>query len=401
MSFLRKITVSIAVAFCLLYLFMVHKQSSIPFTNTTHDVGDIKPPEELKNDVTNRLNYPPYTKTDNSESSLNPTDPTPKKRYAIILNCEGRSGSTWLSSFFWRNPNVFYVYEPLFPMSSNKRIYQSNGWHDNEGHIKQLTDGFQCKLRYPHETIFPDVIGRYPKYQPELKHCEESGSCPESLTEFCQSRSHMVQKVIRVTDMRDYQKLISSLNMPVKIIHLVRDPRPHIISREKVFTYMINEDGPKYNNLSPEQKSDERRKLCQRELDNIKIGDSSIFDSSTYIRLSHEEMSLHPITWAKRLYDFVGLEFTEETEEYLLEITKGGSLIKGGKDPDGRFSGFSVYRDTLTVLHKWKKESRDHVHEIENECSELLDYLGYVKIYNDKLELIAQDPWPKLERPGS
>ena len=184
--------------------------------------------------------------------------------------------------------------------------------------------------------------------------------------------------------------------MPLKIIHLIRDPRPHIISREKVFSYMLNEGEGGYNLLTAEQKSEERRLLCVRELENLKIGDSGLFDSSTYIRLSHEEMSLDPIKWAKKLYEFVGLDFTESTEAYINQITHGSDLVQGGKDPDGRYAGFSVYRDTLTILYKWKKSSARHIHDIETECQQLLSYMGYANIYDDGLHKINDNPWPSI-----
>ena len=160
---------------------------------------------------------------------------------------------------------------------------------------------------------------------------------------------------------------------------------------------MYKESGPDYKDLPADDQSWERRQVCERVLNNIKLGDSSFFPRDNYIRVTHEEMSLSPITWARRLYEFAGLEFTGETEEYINKITHGAKSVANGKDPDGRFAMFSVYRDTLKVLYKWVGKTHEHVHEIEKECKGLLDYLGYVPLYNDKLEKITDNPWPLLE----
>ncbi|KAL5248331.1 hypothetical protein ACHWQZ_G017496 [Mnemiopsis leidyi] len=391
----KKFLLGIAIIFCVLYVMFVHLESSYKYYNETAgpDFSNLEQKDEVKHH-TKPIVYSRETGTSEADSSYSKF-PIGSK-VAIILNCEGRSGSTWLSSFFWNNPNVFYVYEPLYPSSLNARAREQADLSLETGHILQLADTYKCNIEHPSETQFPMVLGRYPKYQPFLKHCDDNGNCPESLTSYCHSKSHVVQKVIRVHDISDYLTLQREIGMPLKIIHLIRDPRPHIMSREKLFDYMFSEGGPKYGQLSPSEQSKQRRSLCSRELANLKVGDSGVFTADQYIRLSHEEMSVDPIKWAKRLYEFVGLDFTKETEEYIEGITHGKSLVQNGKDPDGRFAGFSVYRDTLTVLYKWMSASPKHIHEIEVECKELLDYLGYVNIYDDSLNKIAENPWPRV-----
>jgi len=391
----KKFLFGLAATFCVLYVMFVHLESSYKYYNDAVgiDFSNLGKNEEAKHH-TKPVVYPRETGTSEADSSY--SDFPDNSNVAVILNCEGRSGSTWLSSFFWNNPNVFYVYEPLYPSASNARAREDANLSTERGHVLQLADSFKCNIDHPSETQFPMVLGRYPNYQPFLKHCDEKSNCPESLTSYCQSKSHMVQKVIRVHNISDYLSLQRELGIPLKVIHLIRDPRPHVMSREKLFDYMFSEGSTKYNKLPPAEQSDQRRKLCLRELDNIKIGDSGVFSADSYIRLSHEEMSVDPIKWAKRLYEFVGLEFNQETELYIEGITHGKSLVQNGKDPDGRFAGFSVYRDTLTVLYKWMSASPKHIHEIEIECKELLDYLGYVNIYDDNLIKVAENPWPKI-----
>eukprot|EP00116_Pleurobrachia_bachei_P008835 sb/3469097/ len=235
----RRITLVLALTLCILYyLFCSTSRPTTAIPNASYDI-------------------------------FNPSSPSPPHytRTAIILTCEGRSGSTWLSSLFWRHPDVFYVYEPLYPSNQNDNVVDRMGVGRDEAKILQLLDGFQCNLDHTKgETQFPMVLGRYPMYQPELKHCQDTNTCPNSLTEFCNSRSHMVQKVIRVFNISDYTKLERQLHpIPLKVIHLVRDPRPNIMSREKMFTYMKDES-KRYKNLPPEERSAERRALCDRVL---------------------------------------------------------------------------------------------------------------------------------------
>ena len=42
-----------------------------------------------------------------------------------------------------------------------------------------------------------------------------------------------------------------------------------------------------------------------------------------YVRITHEDLSLHPIETAKMLYTFVDLEWTASTEEYIRNTTTG------------------------------------------------------------------------------
>ena len=382
-----------AASFCVLYTIFVHLQLSYKYYN---DAWGISLDESSAVDTQDRNEQSAETYIEPFSKDGNQINSTKGKKYAVILNCEGRSGSTWLSSFFWTNPDVFYVYEPFYPLNLNQYAKQKSHLTDDDANVLQAADIANCHLDYDSgKTIFPLVLGRYPTYQPILKHCKENNNCPATLTSFCKSKTHVVQKLIRFTNMSYYQQLQKQLDMPLKIVHLIRDPRPHIISREKNFKNMFSEEVP-YGQMTNKQKSKERQNLCFRELTNIKVGESGFFNDNNYLRLTHEEMSLNPIEWAKKIYNFTGLDFNKKTASYINEITNGKSLVNGGKDPDGRFAAFSVYRDTLAVLYRWMTANPSHIHEIEKECKELIDYLGYVNIYDDQLKVINKNPWPDL-----
>ena len=238
MKGVRRLLVYGACFFCTLYMVFLHLESSYSYNGTPYE--DTQPhignPGTLKNKNPQVINTANAAIAD-KQSVFKKTSPS--GRVAIVLNCEGRSGSTWLSSLFWNNPNVFYVYEPLYPSDSNDAYMKAASLPERQGHINQLADSYSCQLdRNKGETPFPMVIGRYPTYQPELKHCHETNSCPPSLTSFCNSKSHVVQKVIRVFNISDFKALQEKLDIPVKVIHLVRDPRPNIMSREKYFKWV-------------------------------------------------------------------------------------------------------------------------------------------------------------------
>lgn len=406
----RKLLIAVALVFCVLYLYFIRLESNYKFdTMNNNKIDQIEPYEdirhqkqetELQKAESGSNNYPV---TSDSADAMAPTSLHTTTRTAVILFCEGRSGSTWLSSFFWKNPNVFYVYEPLYPgQPSNKNVAAGEHAHMMRDHAKisQVTDVYNCHIDYGRNTIFPLPLGRYPYYQPELKACERARSCAKTigtLTQYCTSKSHVVQKIIRVFNISDFIELKKSLGFQIKIIHLVRDPRPHILSRQKIFSYMYNEDDPvHYNQKSPEDQSKDRTLLCQRVLSNLKLADTGMFGED-YFRITHEEMSLKPLKWAKELYKFVGLEYNEATEKYINEITH--PTYEGGMDPDGRYRQFSVYRDSMAVLNKWRQSAKpSRVQEIERECGDLLKYLKYEKLYDEQGQLVNEEPWPLLSQ---
>lgn len=406
----RKVFIAIVLVFCVLYLFFIRMESNYKFENTNNRViNQLAPQEdnrrqkqeaELQKAESGSNNYP---LTSDSADAMAPTSLHHTTKTAVILFCEGRSGSTWLSSFFWRNPNVFYVYEPLYPFfnSGDKHVAAAQHAHMTLNHAKisQVTDVFNCHIEYGRNSIFPLPLGRYPYYQPELKACERAGNCDQTigtLTQYCTSKTHVVQKLIRVFNISDFTELKKSLGFQVKIVHLVRDPRPHILSREKIFRDMYNEADPDpYSSKTQEAKSKDRTLLCQRVLNNLKLADTGMFGND-YFRITHEEMSLKPLKWVKELYEFTGLEYTEATEKYINEITHP-TYNEGGKDPDGRYKQFSVYRDSMAVLNKWRQSAKpSKVQEIERECGELLKYLNYEKLYDEHGALVNEEPWPLL-----
>ena len=62
------------------------------------------------------------SKFDLTTRSSNPYSPTRSGPVHVLLLTEGRSGSTWLSSFFWHRQEVYYTFEPL---------YQTPVWKQN------------------------------------------------------------------------------------------------------------------------------------------------------------------------------------------------------------------------------------------------------------------------------
>jgi len=405
----RKVLIGVALVFCVLYLYFIRLESNYNFENTDKNViNQLEPLEKPVNDIQEEKhkaeqgsnNYPA---TSDSSDAVAPTSVHTTSKTAVILFCEGRSGSTWLSSFFWKDPNVFYVYEPLYPGAEGRRNVAA-GEHAhmvrNKAKLAQVTDVYNCNIEYGRNSIFPWPLGRYPYYQPELKACQREKNCEEkigTLTDYCTSKSHIVQKLIRVEDIAELVELKKSLGFQVKIIHLVRDPRPHILSRQKIFRYMFDEDDPEpYNSKSKDDQSKDRVKLCERVLSNLKLADTGVFGKD-YFRITHEEMSLKPLKWAKELYEFVGIEYTEATETYINEITHPASF--GAKDPDGRYKQFSVYRDSMAVLNKWRQSANPSIiQSIEEECGELLTYLKYEPLYDEQGVLVNNEPWPLLEK---
>merc|ERR1719232_383867 len=103
----------------------------------------------------------------------------------------------------------------------------------------------------------------------------------------------------------------------VRVIHLVRDPRPLLQSRSKPGFGSL--DGVhRRNDYTEESFEQQSATVCKRMLEISKLGDNPPdWLKDRYVRITHEHMSLHPIETARMLYDFVDLPWTKESEDYI------------------------------------------------------------------------------------
>ena len=102
---------------------------------------------------------------------------------------------------------------------------------------------------------------------------------------------------------------------------------------------------------------------------------------NTSLTVRYEELSLHPEREAKRIYDFVGLDFTDEMKQWIRKNTKSKSIYTSS-------DAYSTERNSKSSIEKWRKElTFEQVQVIQEHCRDAMRYLKYKEI-NSRQQLL-------------
>ncbi|KAL5248145.1 hypothetical protein ACHWQZ_G017355 [Mnemiopsis leidyi] len=308
---------------------------------------------------------PSIANTDNTE----PSGDTETKREGpvhVLLLTEGRSGSTWLSSYFWHRPEVYYTFEPLYQTP----VWKKSGCSDTEERRKEcdseiLSHFWNCDF---HSSTL-SVLGRYPSYHLDCQKGEYR--CTTAGKEAtCTAATHRVAKTIRLWDLSHIQDIMAdTAHYDVRVIHLVRDPRPLLKSRNKYGFGSL--DGLHRHGDYNDQQSFENQcaTVCNRMLEIAQLGDNPPdWLKDRYVRITHEQMSFHPIETAKMLYKFVDMTWTKESEDFIYKTTIG-EVGKGGM--------FGIGKVSTKVVNAWKMMQEPLIEQITRACYKTLTYFDY------------------------
>ena len=216
-----------------------------------------------------------------------------------------------------------------------------------------------------------NVLGRYPNYH--LPCSENPGLCSgtdhSEKAGWCMSKTHRVAKTIRLWDLENIKGIMENPDYDVRVIHLVRDPRPLVKSRSKAAFGTI--DGfHSHTKYTLEDYRTQSGVLCERMLTAARLGDNPpSWLQGRYFRVRHEDMSVAPIETARALYNFTHLPWTVEMEKRIHDTAVG----EGG---DTGF--FGVARQSALLVNKWKTEwSWELIETVTEACYETIQYLGY------------------------
>ena len=207
-----------------------------------------------------QLNFQSLSRLGSGRSIEKVMDSTKKKQKLVLLFSNKRSGSSFVGQFFDKNPNTFYLFEPLFPFTRNcdvlvqKRVEvlkqmlncQFQGIQSEyekafkiTRHSDQFAKCIENNLCFSERN--QQLLERYNKtcQQNHKNYLKKQGCKPfhdsEVLSKICRNSSVVAFKILRICDISTLDALINDnairSNADLKIIHLVRDPRAIIASR--------------------------------------------------------------------------------------------------------------------------------------------------------------------------
>ncbi|XP_043937279.1 carbohydrate sulfotransferase 5-like [Protopterus annectens] len=327
-----------------------------------------------------------------------------KKGHILILS-SWRSGSSFIGQVFSQHPEVFYLMEP--------------SWHvwdrmwENDANILELP------VRDLIRSVFHCDMSVYDYYLPEKKTKSDvflwetsralcsppacgffqrtdiinDRDCKticgklnfSTVQEACQTYSHIAVKEVRLFRLESIYPLINDPALNLRIIHLVRDPRAVLNSREKALWSLINDNKILLNSQSTSLGNDSNYKvmetICRSQFRIHKTAttEGPSFLKNRYLMVRYEDMAFDPLEKVKEMYRFTNLSLTPKLETWIHDITHGSR-----KD----YTDFQITsRDAKSVSQAWRnKLSFLNVTKVQQVCKEAMDLFGY-KLVNSEKEL--------------
>jgi len=187
----------------------------------------------------------------------------------------------------------------------------------------------------------------------------------QSLDIQCRNAKAVVVKTIRAplfilknlfTDLKNF-----------KALHLVRDPRPTIMSQN--YAIQRIKEVSKYAG-----------NFCSRILNDITTSD--ILTNYDYpgriIRIHYENLAFYPINMTMQIYKYLNLSFSNNVEKSVLHMTSSG------KKEAGVLS--TMKGNSTEVLYKWRNTANmKFVLDVDRQCFSVYERLGYVPVYNQSV----------------
>nr|XP_015820831.2 carbohydrate sulfotransferase 5-like [Nothobranchius furzeri] len=325
---------------------------------------------------------------------------TPERRVHVLLLSSWRSGSSFLGQVFGQHPSVFYLMEP--------------GWHVWNKMPNFDTQFLQIALRDLLQKLYRCDLSEMSAYLPEnhrvsslfmwtesralcsapacsvtatnkdqcLQRCGVHGL--PKVEEACASYSHVVLKETRFFELESLFPLLQDPNLDLRIVHLVRDPRAVLRSREESAKSFKAD-----NAVVLEQRKvpaarvqyEVMRKVCQS---HIRIGKTALLNPPPFLEgryklVRYEDVARNPLKQVEDIYEFVGLKMTGQMRDWVYRKTHG----RGKGDMKNAFEITS--RNATQVSEAWRTMlPHSKVRRVQEVCEEAMSLLGYTTVKSEK-----------------
>ncbi|XP_077978637.1 carbohydrate sulfotransferase 3-like [Glandiceps talaboti] len=284
-------------------------------------------------------------------------DISTQKGSKIMVFARKRIGSSMTGELFGRHPDCFYFYEPGRIVAQHVSNIGTEKWEDLEDFRHQLLsflDGiYSCNFTN-HEYMMSDLQDTG-LYRIQGKFPSPNNLTIQSITNYCKSKKSVVTKVLRLYNIFLAAPLL--IKHDIKVIHLIRDPRGMIKSREFFRNYSKALSTPGEIHIN-EHMEGEIVDYC-RWLDTNYLVSRHAPDwfKNNYMLVRYEDIVEHPDTVVPKLYEFVGMP----TDDVMKSITED---VLGKKTGNAQ-----AWRNGVTF---------DNVKKIQNLCpTRVWNMFGY------------------------
>ncbi|XP_048768417.1 carbohydrate sulfotransferase 3-like isoform X2 [Ostrea edulis] len=308
-----------------------------------------------------------------------PTFAPPTEIRPIIILSTFRTGSSLTGDILQRAEDSFYLYEPLNPLNyllsrNVTRLQLVNGsvrsigvYDFNKVSVDILTSLITCNF----SSLDIDVVTHgflfySTKSIPYITcvNVEKRGTplvsavrkCLPIWKESCENSTYRIFKIVRLS--MDWMKQLLDKFPKLLVVHLVRDPRPIQVSRDKLGANIFKDLRKSFHDL------------CDLLSWNLFFEVSLNNTYSRIVRLYYEHLALHPFRTTKWLYNTLGLHYTPEVQKHVHHLTSAGHL------DDCPIC--AVRANSSAHVYSWKGVfNQSQLDDIQEVCGQYMRQLGY------------------------
>ncbi|XP_034540623.1 carbohydrate sulfotransferase 6 [Notolabrus celidotus] len=336
---------------------------------------------------------------------LSPCSPAPSNgKVHVLLLSSWRSGSSFLGQVFSQHPSVFYLMEPAWHVWT--KLHKPGARVLRMAVRDLLRSMFQCDLSVmeaylpEHHNVSalfmwfesralcsPPACPLTPRNQFSnqtlcKKACDARGL--QRAQDACGTYSHIVLKEVRFFELESLYPLLQDPHLDLRIIHLVRDPRAVLRSREAAVKALAKDNAivlEQKNTPAAELQYQVMQEICRS---HVRINERAIlkpppFLEGRYKMVRYEDVARNPLEEINRIYEFVGLGMTSELEEWIYHVTHGRG--KGTKREAFKITS----RNAADVSQAWRSTlPHDKVKRIQEVCKGAMSQLGYRTVDSEK-----------------
>ncbi|XP_068459541.1 carbohydrate sulfotransferase 6 [Clinocottus analis] len=351
----------------------------------------------------------------------------------VLLLSSWRSGSSFVGQVFSQHPSVFYLMEPAWHVWTK---LQKPGARVLRMAVRDLIRSvFQCDFSVM-ESYLPEdhKVSSFFMWSHSRALCSPP-ACPltprdqfsnqtqcfktcgggglPGAEEACGSYSHVVLKEVRFFELESLFPLLQDPSLDLRIIHLVRDPRAVVRSREESAKAFMSDSAivlEQRNIPAAEVQYQVMKEICRS---HVRINERAVLNPPPFLKgrykmVRYEDVARNPLEEITAMYDFVGLEATSQLEEWIYRVTHGKG--KGSKKEAFEITS----RNAADVSQAWRTAlPHSKVKRIQEVCKGAMSLLGYRTVNSEKEQkkldidlLMPQEPYQfswlpdKTERPG-
>ncbi|XP_061577244.1 carbohydrate sulfotransferase 6-like [Cololabis saira] len=345
---------------------------------------------------------------------------TPTRKVHVLVLSSWRSGSSFMGQVFSQHPSVFYLMEPAWHVWFTSKeptarllrmavrdvmrsIFQCDFSVMDSYLPEQHNVSFLFMWSHSRALCSPPACPLTPRNQmssePQcFQKCDARGL--QKVEEACGTYSHVVLKEVRFLELESLYPLLQDPNMDLRIIHLVRDPRAVLKSREESAKSFERDDSIVLGQRkvpAAEVQYQVMQEICRS---HVRINERAVLKPPPFLKgryklVRYEDVARNPLKEVNDIYEFVGLGMTPQLEDWIYTVTHGNG--KGSRKEAFQITS----RNATNVSQAWRTMlPYSKVKRVQEVCKGAMSLLGYKTVNGEKEQkrldidlLVPQEPY--------